>query len=1354
MGQPVFEEVVVDGLFTQISVEGCEALSTLEVAVERAIKRASQHARRAAARARKGTWAGRKVALAYALRKRGVKVVVAKAAKAEAKAPKAKANRKGRKPAAPKGLRRAVKLAGRQRRVIKTQTQTQVLRGTRRLAFRCAYSVGAAGAAKGGSKMDQAELARKQALFAQYQNLFKEVEALGLSNLHKGMVLTPTAAACLVTSLMVAEENPLVAYKAAAETEAKVSPVPATNRSLALLNFAYGLKPNADEGAVIPAGFATPHQNELGDNQSEFLLRMAGALPGKNPGVWHYAGFTFDLCQRTLNGYSVRQLLLLSLDGEDLIVAGEEEAMGWLILGAFSGVAEGLGKSPEKVLKGYIRVMYAKVWENGGYGYKDPATLAFLGTKTPIFQLGWGVAGYTVKPLDQTASESYGLAAAKQRLGSHGQGKFLVNLELEVLGIKVSTDATGAPVVYMASTAAAKWFKRLTLGLPLQLPMLQPDVGFFRTKGGDEHHGRYVETLFLEDGLNFPYLGNGVSMLTRKGMACLMGALTPVGHTVEWAGSHTPELPSPNQRVRKGDVLVNGPVPLVSDTYGIVLSATAEPGDGTTVVTVVVGNLDRTGQVKGRSETLKASVAYPAWTNVDWKSFCETHKLNAQRVRGDVAILDGLKVGDVVHALASQDVNKATGKGNAQGQLSLAANTLKEAVVYDPQADAEGAYDDLKKRFAAVAERMVMVAYAVLPEIAAAMKEANRDDCTFIPHGDVVVVIQRCRAWLATELVKVESLSVRESLTTGYAPVQVAMAANALGFKHGANMILAGGESLVEELEAVHETAYPQFDSAHCDALVSGGCSREAAVLSSFRLGGELLQDLGIPVVDVLHLDEMRRDAMLRRSMDPLGLPKRTAYIDTVDGRAVVIDPKVLKAFGSSDQESSLKMLLADLCFNAGHENAKEVSQLIRQLGGLLRSLATGAEVNKRAAKGCKTLQAKTSAGNVPQGWVAIGYNSNVALKLTRLFGVDSVDHLWGEVVYVYRSPQVAPVPLRIYMPDAAEDLLRHNKAVLPGGDMYLKSVPTLEPDRFFLSPFDTAMDNGDHDGDGRNLIAITCPFAKAEALAFEAEEFRKEVLAAYMAEVKDPVVEAYRQDATKRQWAKVGVMPYPAFVALSQDSIVNQTVDIGMAYEFAHLHLCAFGDFTPSRKNAVRCTSLFWGQYEEMLAGLIIKARELYQLLQDQSEFKDESGKLDVAAWQDAVKTANAELGHTESDTNAVLTLHQMLRSQKAVNSGKGEPTVNGLGLAKALIGQLIRDVAKGSFDKKGKLHASLKSAPEVLQLEVTPGFTLEALIAQKATEGSVGCQVLVRYFARVFPLIQANLLHTADDESAEGED
>ena len=289
----------------------------------------------------------------------------------------------------------------------------------------------------------------------------------------------------------------------------------------------------------------------------------------------------------------------------------------------------------------------------------------------------------------------------------------------------------------------------------------------------------------------------------------------------------------------------------------------------------------------------------------------------------------------------------------------------------------------------------------------------------------------------------------------------------------------------------------------------------------------------------------------------------------------------------------------------------------------------------------------------------------------------------------------------------------------------------------------------------GANLIAITCPLAEAEARAYDRAGFRQAVLAVYQANPKDPVIEAFKQDASKRTWAKVGVKSYAEFVALSQDSIVNQTLDIGMAYDLAHMYLVAYGDFSPCAPNAARTIALFCGQYEEQLAGLDEGYRKLYSLFQDDSDFRDKYGVVDKAAWQAAVGDANKNLGHTVgkgSDTNAVLTLVEMTRSARAVARGKADAaTVKGLGLAKALIGQLVRDLAKGVFDDKGDLLPIFANLSSILEMEYETGKKLIDLVREKALEGSIGCSVLLRFIDRVFPLIVVNLATKAANSSEE---
>lgn len=1193
-------------------------------------------------------------------------------------------------------------------------------------------------------------IAAAQARIKRGQELATQVEALGLPNLISARAMMPGRSTVLLTSMALAGTNPFKLFQDAAATEPKAILVPNV-RELKLLGFSFGLKVLVDDEATMPLGWATPTKTGTADDTAA-LLRDVGAEE-KAPGEFVLHGLQFDTNKNLFAGAPCKRVLMFVPDGTDAVEVEPEQAMFWLVLGAIAGSQDTAGKAPQKVFLGYVRVMYAKAHEDGGYGYKDPATEAYLSAKLPVFQLGWGRGGYTVKTLSQRSSEEFArVTSVRAAVGSHAQGKFLIDLKAQVLGVEV--DASGKqPLVYMASVATAKWFKRLTLGCPLQLPLWSHDVGYFKNAKGADHHGRFTKVLFLEDGINLPYLGNAIAMTTRKGMAAHFGAYSPVEHTTEWAGVHTPALPVVGTVVRKDDVLVAGPDALVASVYGWVIGSSVETQDNKTSITVVVGNVDRTGQVKARSQALKASLIYQRSINPQWEQLCKQLGLpKPQQEAGDVAILSGLEPGDVVDVIGNQDVNKGTGKGNAQALVSLAANEFKTEVIYSPKAHAEGQYDGMTEAFKVKAARKgVVIAYAVLNEIADMVEAAGRDSVKIYRSKDFAIVVETTNALLGTDLLKVESLSVRESLTTGYSPIQVALAARAQGLEHGARMIVAGGESLVDDLIAVHEIAMPGFDKGAYDTFRAQGVAHESAVLSAVTLMGKPLSKQGVPMVDICNLDDARREALLRRSADVLALPKRTAFVDTEDGSLVVVDPRVMKAFGSSDNENSIKSLFAQLCFHLGHGDVKLAKQLVRQLAGLQRKLATAAKVNKRAAKGSISLQAKRSAGNVPSGWVAVSYKGNVAKKLVKQFGVSSVDDLMGRMVYVYRSPQVGLVPLRLYFPDAPQADLLINQQYQPDGRVFLKSIPNLEPDRFYQSPEDIAADNGDCDGDGANLIAITCAKAEAEARAYDRAGFRQAVLKAYQANPTDPVTEAFKQDASKRAWAKVGVVEYNEFVALSQDSIVNQTLDIGMAYDLAHMYLCAYGDYNPCANNAARTIALFCGQYEEQLAGLDKGYRKLYSLLQDDSTFRDASGALDVAGWQAAVKAANAGLGHSEADSTAALTLFAMTRSARAVARGKDNVTVKGLGLAKALIGGLVRDLAKGVFDDKGELLPIFANLSTILELEAEAGKKLKDLILEKASEGSIGCSVLQRFIDRVFPLIVVNQATKAANSSDE---
>lgn len=1173
-------------------------------------------------------------------------------------------------------------------------------------------------------------------------------------------VASPSALALLKLSRAVALGNPFSPFMG------ESLEVPKGLKAAKALAGRLGLAVEVVEANPAFDGWAKPGRS-LGVADAVFLLEECGA-EREADGRFRFHGIWLDPVALTVAGKPVKAGLVVSPDGQEVFSLSVEEMWAWIVVGALQGIRENPG-SAARQFTGFLRVMYAKAAEKVEGAYSDPAHQAFLASKRPFFQLGWTTCGYTLRGLEKSSAEQFALASSKRLVGAHGQGKFLVDLHAEVLGVEVKLDGQGGtPLVYMASTAAAKWFKRLTLGRCLQVRPVNPDVSAFQNPNSGESHGRKVGALLLECGLNFPYLGNAVSLRTRAGMASLLSVVEDVPHVADWVGTHAPVLPAVGSKVKSGQVLAAGPDNLVATVHGTVVEATAEVNDNKTTVKVIVANFDRTGQAKLRSELFKLSVAYPRWISPDWTGVAQDIGLaDAQVSAGDVAILDGLEPSDQIDILGNEDVVKAWGKGNRQGLIAAAANTLGRQVVYSPVADVAGAYDQLVEDFKAVSYRKeVLVGYAVTNEIADAIEAAGRNDVAITRLRGYSLAIQSTAAWVVKDVVKVESLSVRRSETEGYVPLEVAAAARSMIGAATAAMLAGNGEQF-EVLETLHTFARPEYNPdvrvAHEEEALASGTAINpvVAALSGFTVHGR--QVLGtVPIVDLATVNESQMAALRNRAVKPLELPGPIAFVDSQDGLIAIVHPKVLKAFGVSDSESSLVSLFSQLCAFVGAGDKENAKQALRQLRGAIGKIAVSPAVNQRAFRGVRTLQAKTSAGNVARGWVAIGYGSSVAKRLVRLFGFDKlsqdelaargwlspVDGLWGQVVLVYRAPQTAPVPLRIYMPDAPQVVLDFavEGVDVPVGAIYKRSIKRLEPNRFFMSPFDTAADNGDHDGDGRNLVPVTCPYAKEECLAFirKAEAYRMQVLATYQANPADPVVEAFRKDESKREWAKVGVKSYPEFVALSAASIENQTAQIGFAYNMAHMALMAFADRVPTLNNALVAHSFFVGHYEEQLAGYDPDYHQLYRILLDDSGFWD-NGVFDHAAYFEEVKRLNLAVKHSESDTLRLLRLRSMVRAHKLISAGKAKSvTLTGADLTNAVTGGFIRELSKGVFTSAGKLSGMFAQAETLLAMKANDaGATLIETL--RANEDSVGAWALVRFVDRILPLLAA---YGRDDE------
>ncbi len=1159
-------------------------------------------------------------------------------------------------------------------------------------------------------------------------------EAQGLPEAVLQRARTPMRAEAVAVALDIVVGNPFEAVLA-------MTAVPKSLRKLARV-----LGVSAPVEAIdLPQGFAMPSRMPT-VTEVEAVLSLVPKAEKLAEGVYRVFHTTVDFNAASFEGKAFKSGFIITPDGREVLEATASEMLCWALLGAIQGVTQG---NPRKQFLGHMRAMYAQAAESKGCGHADEANTEFSVAKPAAFQLVWAVGGYALRRFEDLAGDAAtayrALADKVKGIGAHHQGNYLVDLRKGGLAMELDGDD-----VVLSSTAEAKWFKRHTLNLALQEELRKPDTSFFSTGSGD-HEGRLVKSLFLMDGLNFPYLGNLCALVDRKTLARTFRPVTKTEHAITWNGTHSPALPAVGSRVRKGAVLVDGVVALVAKTSGYVVEARFTNEDEQTQVRVVLGRSDMTGQFKLRG-TVKGSVAYPAWTNIDWTAFCAANGFTApQVVAGDVAVLSGLNAGDEPVLAVNQDANKGVGSGFSGARVSVAANTLGERVAYSPKADADGAYDDLMHRFEAKALRKVTAAYAVLPAIAEDIAASGRKDVAFYPWGQLVVVIQTTSAYYGVDCFKVESLGVSASYTrSSRMPLQVAMALASQGRAEAVKEILAASESPYATLLALHECAATTFDI-------------ESNVLAV--AGAPVVPGPELAIIDVANLSDRQRAVLGERAAKPLELAKRLAFVDTVVGDCAVLDPLVLQCFGTSDQDSSLRNLFAELCHQLSQGNVDEAPRLMAQLRGVTSKLAMAPKVNQRAFRGPKVIGAKTSAGNVPEGWVAIGYGSTVAKDLVKAMGLkagdavvdanrfmaDAVavlrgeivnegvahaDELWGAVVYDYRNPQVHPVALRVYMPDAPAHVLEANQEFLPEGEMFLKAVPALEPDRFYLAPRDTAKDSGDHDGDARYIYLIQEDGARAEALAYDEARDHTRMLETYLKSPVNPVVEAYASEAKKAKWAAPGRMAWTDFVELTARGITNQTQQIGTAYEVAHTVLCV-ADLLPSEGNAASARSLFTGQYEGMLGGYALTTYRLYETLGGK-EFQSDEG-FDFEGWRRQLAELNEDgNGFTAGDTGRLIKAHTFIGFAKRAARGKNlsvrDRIVDGKNVNLAVFAALVRALGKGVFDDDGVIDP-------IFELPSTLTWDDKAFpdwLAEKATT-STGAYALRRFYETLYPLIKA---------------
>lgn len=240
-----------------------------------------------------------------------------------------------------------------------------------------------------------------------------------------------------------------------------------------------------------------------------------------------------------------------------------------------------------------------------------------------------------------------------------------------------------------------------------------------------------------------------------------------------------------------------------------------------------------------------------------------------------------------------------------------------------------------------------------------------------------------------------------------------------------------------------------------------------------------------------------------------------------------------------------------------------------------------------------------------------------------------------------------------------------------------------------------------------------------------------------------DPAVLAFEHDPKKLVGALPKESTLGAFIDAAVDSAINQTKDIGGAYNLGHFAM-ALADLRQAEGLAPRAMALMVGQYEEQLAGLNKTYRQLYAVL------KREAGKVDhlrdgeyvdEGLWEAEVLKLCVALGHTELDGHLVIRISRLRESAKRYldPNGKGPVYVVGQELLEAITCLLYRRISVGAMNRSGKLFGELVEVGKGAELEVngTKRTILDHLRGMAGADPYGIPQQLVEFFDDVYPYL-----------------
>lgn len=1176
------------------------------------------------------------------------------------------------------------------------------------------------------------------------------------------------------------------------------------------------------QGLVLNEWFSLNDANPetLKESIHQMLVHEGGqSVPGSEV-IWLH-GVQFDLSKVTINKKPAKASIIV-LPGGKVRMVSPLATMYFVVSGALAG-CQTSGKDARAVFSGYVEVAYAKSKDDIAPDLnQDDALKAMFAAKPPIFDLDFGPEGLRVSEYGDSARKHEIYAAvttAFPTLTAHYQGSYFYDMSSNALAMEVDL-VTGK--VYLVSGAMEKAWKRHTIAFPVQIRLENPDVGYFRTLNGKQHLGRRVPVI-LVNGINLPYLGMAACTVSSSQLAETFRAMAETQHKFSWAGDlrESVTLPEVGAKVTAGQTLVEGaPEATISKQDGIV--SIPEPlvyENGMTTVTITVGVLDTDGEFKLRSQSAKFQAATVGFTGIDWKRACNDLGLPMPWVaNGDYAILSGLTTVDPAEVfVVGEDAGKLRGAtANGSAIVSLEAETTRTHTVYSPKAHHEGAYQDRIERFLDQQKIEDFVhAFAVTAEVARFVRKAQRPDVTLYewtdPTDDTVfyIVVQQADALLAYDLIKVESSSVQDAVSSGRYPLEVAATARIFGMSSYSLEILEGGRDAFDAAKATQNIPYLDKDGvmrlADGTPLANAGVFKvnvaepqSDSIVQALRMMAQDYRNLGIPL---MFTNEQRTES-------------GTQLISWV-----LIDPVVLRSLGGGVNNSpeTLNSFFCQLC-SAVANGSEERYSLIPRLAGKVKALANSKKNSKRFNRGSRVTIVKTVAGMTPDGWAAVSYHGKVVREMARAAGflkpsskrtvgvkllakatqekivglrlknklapsapsrkqfVDGLAALMvvdvrrfvlsAPVGSVVRFPQTAPLPIRYWFPDAPAKvwaILVKRSITITGADGSqithrlvppgARRVEKLSGYRVYMSPRDTAWCHGDHDGDLRGFHLATRNQSKFELLSFDVEAHRLGSLKILQREIADPVVEAFKYNAKKDKFATQAVCKnLEEFHAQNQRTIRHQTEILGQTYNLAHLSLSR-ADRYPSLLNAMAVHAMWLGPYEVNLGGADDAQILLFTTLQEGPSV-DDNGKIDVESWQLKIIELTEQVGWTEDVAEMLMSLNTDLKACQGVAYGwETNPLSNDPEqLIKAVHAGLFRAISRGCINN-GKLDKLVKVVGDGATVTLSNGqsVSFRDRIREFAQAGAISAIAITRFYDEVYDLIANRLSRkAADDDSA----